>query len=186
MPGIDGAGLTGIQVRRGTKELNRFLFRFLLAAVAVFSFLCPCPLMGADSLITIGYTEDVMLLPWGIRLPARIDTGASMTSLDARSLTIRENMVAFRLPEAFGEREFELPIVRWGNVSSSMGVQRRPVVELDLCVGAARLKVTVNLNDRSGVRYPLIIGRNLLRNRFLVDSGKARLLPPSCSGSSPR
>jgi hypothetical protein len=134
----------------------------------------------------VGYVEDVVLLPWGIKLPARVDTGASMTSLDARNITVKENVVSFKLPAPFSEREFELPIVRWGHVKSSMGIQKRPVVEIELCVGSEKLKVTVNLNDRSGVRYPLIIGRNLLRQGFVVESSKKNLLPPACEEPQPK
>jgi hypothetical protein len=38
---------------------------------------------GQDK-IRIGLVEDIILLNWGIRMPARIDTGAAQSSLDAR------------------------------------------------------------------------------------------------------
>jgi len=41
-----------------------------------------------ESKILVGAVEEVILLPWGVKLPARIDTGSGMTSLDARDLTV--------------------------------------------------------------------------------------------------
>jgi len=52
---------------------------------------------GSKEKITIGAMEEVILLPWGVKLPARIDTGASTTSLDARELKIENDIAVFRL-----------------------------------------------------------------------------------------
>lgn len=35
----------------------------------------------AEEKIAIGLLEDMILLPWGVKLPARIDTGAATSSL---------------------------------------------------------------------------------------------------------
>ncbi len=178
----DGRGCMGYGVlRRG--RMNGVPAMVLLCLIVLTAGF-PSGLRSEDTFTIIGYTEEVVLLPWSIRLPARVDTGASMTSLDARNITVTEDRVRFKLPESFGEHEFDLPIVRWGHVRSSMGIQQRPVVQMDICVGAEKLRVKVNLNDRSGVKYPLIIGRNLLRKKFLVNPGKVRLLPPTCPEAS--
>ena len=42
----------------------------------------------AQDKITLGRTEKVILLPWGVKLPARIDSGAGVCALDARELQI--------------------------------------------------------------------------------------------------
>ncbi len=135
---------------------------------------------------TIGLVEDVLLLPWKVRLPARIDTGAATSSLDARSLTVKDNMAEFRLPEKYGGMAIRLPVVGWRTVRSAEARDRRPVVELDLCVGPKHLRVNVNLNDRSAVRYPLILGRNVLRKGFVVDCMRSNCAPPVCAEIPPR
>ncbi|HEY3275689.1 MAG TPA: RimK/LysX family protein [Syntrophorhabdaceae bacterium] len=173
------------KIETGARRQRAIRIGFLLmsaAAILFYSISAP----AAKDLATIGYIEEVVLLPWGIKLPARVDTGASMTSLDARDIVVKQKKVTFKLPEDFGEQEYDLPIVRYGNVTSSMGIQERPVVELELCVGTTKFKVLVNLNDRSAVKYPLIIGRNLLRREFLVDPGKRHLQPPACPGLRPK
>ncbi len=137
--------------------------------------------MHAQEKITLGLVEDVILLSWGIRLPARVDTGAARSSLDARDLIIKDNFAKFKLPKKYGGRQLRLPIVKWQTVRSAESKERRPVVELDLCIGPRRLSVQVNLNDRSKMKYPFIIGRDILRGNFVVDCMESRCAPPACS-----
>ena len=58
--------------------------------------------MEAQDKISIGVLEDVVLLPWGVKIPARVDTGAALTSLDARDLTIKDDVAEFRLADKYG------------------------------------------------------------------------------------
>ena len=124
--------------------------------------------------------EDVILLTWGIRLPARIDTGAAHSSLDARELTIKDNVAEFKLPAKYSGRQLRLPIIKWQTIRSAESKEQRPVVEIELCVGPKHLRSRVNLNDRSKVKYPLIIGRDILRENFVVDCMESKCAPPSC------
>jgi len=71
--------------------------------------------------------------------------------------------------------------VGWKSVRSAEHRERRPVVELEICLGPKRLKIRANLNDRSLVKYPMILGRNVLREGFVVDCDCVNLLPPSCA-----
>ena len=135
---------------------------------------------GAEEKIIIGTIEDVVLLPWGARLPARIDTGAAKSSLDARDLRVQDDMVEFKLPQKYGGLQLRLPIIEWRHVRSPDARERRPVVELEICLGSRRIRTKVNLTDRSMVKYPLILGRNFLRENFVVDVKRRKTVPPSC------
>ena len=130
--------------------------------------------------MTIGEVEDVILLPWGVKLPARIDTGAATSSLDARDLTIKEDTVEFKLPVKYGGMPLCLPVVGWKYIRSSEARERRPVVEMEFCLGPKRMRAKVNLNDRSTVKYPLILGRNVLKEDFIVDCKQSNCLTPTC------
>lgn len=134
----------------------------------------------AEDKIPIGVVEEVIILPWGVRMPARIDTGAATSSLDARGLIIKGNIAEFKLPDKYGGLQLKLPIVNWKVVRSAQAKNRRPVVEIELCLGPKRLLTKVNLIDRSGVKYPMIIGRNVLRENFVVDCMKSSCAPPAC------
>src|SRR3990172_7607898 len=129
--------------------------------------------------ITIGALEDVILLPWGVKLPARIDTGAAKSSLDAQELTIRDNMAEFRLPQKHGGLQLLLPIIEWRHIRTPDGRQRRPILELEFCIGSKRIRNKVNLTDRSLVKYPLILGRNFLKDNFIVDVKRSRTARPN-------
>ena len=131
--------------------------------------------------ITIGAVEEVTLLPWGVRLPARIDTGAPTSSLDARDLKIEDDIVEFKLPKKYSNLQLRLPVVMWHEVRGAEFKGRRPAIEITLCIASKVLRVHVTLNDRSMVEYPLIIGRNVLGGNFVVDVEQSKTTPPSCS-----
>lgn len=147
--------------------------------------ICCCPLApgmaSAEDKVTIGTVEDIILLPWKIKLPARIDTGAAKSSLDARELKVHEDWVEFKLPRKHGGQHLRLPIIEWRHVRTSEGLERRPVVELEICFGSDRIRTPVNLADRSMVKYPLILGRSFLKENFVVDVKRRRTSKPNCS-----
>jgi hypothetical protein len=157
-------------------KLRNSLMSFIMILVIL-----PIHAFGAEADTVIGAVEDIVLMPWNISLPARIDTGAATTSLDARELVVLDNnWVEFLLSEAGGGKKIKLPVKGWKQVKSSGAQQRRPLVELDICIGDKLLHIEANLMDRSRVQYPLLIGRNVLENGYLVDVRKTRVLPPRC------
>ena len=136
----------------------------------------------ASEKINIGVVEDVMLLPWGIILPARIDTGAASSSLDARDIKIKGNTVTFRLAPQYSGIELSLPIVKRKTIRSAEAREKRVVVELEICIASKRLRTRVNLNDRSRVQYPMLLGRSTLTNNFVIDCTQIKCTVPSCPG----
>ncbi|MBP1712982.1 MAG: ATP-dependent Zn protease [Deltaproteobacteria bacterium] len=134
----------------------------------------------AQEKVKIGLVEDVVIMPWKIRLPARIDTGAAVSSLDARDLKVIDNEVEFGLPSKYGRQKFRLPIVGWHTVRSAESKERRPIVEIELCIGPKLMRAKVNLNDRSRMKYPFLLGRNILMENFVVDCDRTYCAPPKC------
>jgi hypothetical protein len=130
--------------------------------------------------IKLGAVENVVLLPWGVLMPARIDTGAAVSSLDARNLKIKGKIVEFNLPQTYGGRKIILPISKWKTVKSAEARDRRPVVVIELCIGSKRIRTHVNLNDRSNVKYPLLLGRNTLAHNFLIECSSSYCTEPAC------
>ena len=134
----------------------------------------------AEEKVGVGLAEEVILVHWGIRMPARIDTGAATSSLDARNLAVKDGIAEFKLPDKYGGLELKLPVLKWRVTKSAMGQKRRPVVEIDLCLGSKHIRTEVNLMDRSGLNYPMLIGRNVLKKNFVVDCMKSYCAPPAC------
>lgn len=160
--------------------MDRWWRLFSLSILLCFC-LFPPGMARAEEKVTIGTVEDVILLPWKLKLPARIDTGAAKSSLDARELKVHEDWVEFKLPRKHGGLRLRLPIIEWRHVRTSEGLERRPVVELEICLGSDRIRTPVNLADRSTVKYPLILGRSFLKENFVVDVKRRRTSKPNCS-----
>jgi len=87
---------------------------------------------------------------------ARIDTGANMSSIDEK--------LAAEL--GFGQ------IVRTKKIRSSHGRSERPVVSAEVIVGGIRHSSEFTVIDRSHMKYPVLIGRNILENGFMIDPSK--------------
>ncbi len=108
---------------------------------------------------------------------ARIDTGATTTSIFATDIEIFErdgkNWVRFVIQNTDPEAEFpmEAPVARIVPIKKRgvEGHTRRPAVEMDLVMGEATRKVEVNLADRTGFEFPLLIGRDFLKGLAVVD-----------------
>ena len=130
--------------------------------------------------ITVGVVEDVILNPWGVSFAARIDTGADLSSLDARDLVVRNNVAEFNLGKRWGSRRLQLPVVEWTKVQTAMGTEKRPIVEISICLGSKHFNTLATLKDRSEMLYPFLIGRSALKGYYLVDASLSRAARPIC------
>ena len=133
--------------------------------------------MIGDQLI-IGRVENVFLAD-GMKFKARIDTGAGLTSLHAMDLIEFERdgkpWVRFTIQESKGgkQKEVERRVKRFINIKQLTGEpQRRPIVLMTINMGPLDERVEVTLTDRTGYLYEVLIGRNFLRDRAVVDVGK--------------
>ncbi len=115
-------------------------------------------------------------------VPARIDTGARTSSVWASNIKVTDQgKLSFCL---FGEASplfKKRPIVTSSYektvVASSVGaVQVRFKVKLRIIIKGRRIISSFTLSDRSQQVYPVLIGRNALRGKFIVDvkNGVAR------------
>jgi hypothetical protein len=130
--------------------------------------------------IMLGEVEDIVLLPWSITLPARIDTGAALSALDAREVSVWNNLADFKLGKRYGGLKLQLPIVGWREVRTALGSQKRPVVEIAICLGPKLIRTLTTLSDRSQMTYPFLVGRSVLNGSFMVDPSRSRAVEPTC------
>lgn len=149
------------------------------------------PAVGSETanLPILGATEDAILLPWGLKVRARVDTGAAVSSVDARSVQVRrlknERVVRFILAVDGGQRvALELPLAGYRRVTTADGGgEKRPVVTMDVCIDRQRIRAEFTLNDRSRMEYHILLGRNVLAGHFLVDAGGRHLSNPACQAT---
>ena len=111
----------------------------------------------------LGLVEEIELFGSTNRkkVHAKIDTGATKSSLDV--------MLASELKLG--------PVIESKLVKSAHGMKVRPVVEATISIRGKLLTAKFTLADRSHLRYPVLIGVNILRRGFLVDPQKSPVLP---------
>ena len=135
----------------------------------------------------VGAVENVVMLPWNVTIAARVDTGAATSALDARDIKVLSGKkeVEFRLPERCGGHLVRRKVHAWRIVTSSDGKsEERPEVEMEFRLGDRLLRTHVTLSDRSRMKFPLLLGRRTLSNRFIVDVAHTNLLSPECTESA--
>jgi len=156
-----------------------------LGAAWLFVFLFSAPGQAREK-TSVGFLEEVRIFPGDLFLQAKIDTGADNSSLHATSMMrIKrkgQTWVRFRVQDQNGRRHtLERPLVRMTGIKRDEGTrERRPVVELVICLGGVAKKVPVNLNDRSHYKYKVLVGRSFLQEDFLVDASRKFLTKPVC------
>jgi hypothetical protein len=139
--------------------------------------LVSCGTNGGGKVI-IGPVEEVVFVPWNVKLPARVDTGAATSSLYVLDVQTHGDQIEFRFPDPWGNQRHRLPVTNWRKIKSSDGVEeRRAVVTMEICLGGVRLQTPFSLDDRSRMHYPALIGRRTLEGRFVVDV--SRPAPPA-------
>jgi hypothetical protein len=146
----------------------------------------------------MGKIENVILLEKNLTLPAKLDTGAAVSSLSAENVEIFEKnnktWVRFTIPKVDQGKKmvFEEPLIRYTNIlnrseenaskTDAQKYSKRPVISLQICFGNQKKETLFNLTDRSQFQYPLLIGAEALKDfKVLVDVGRTNLSTGDCS-----
>lgn len=114
-------------------------------------------------------------------VPARIDTGAKTSSIWASTVTMKDGVLSVVL---FGEESafYTGKAVQFDNhdvtvVSTSTGeTQQRYKIRLLVRIKGKKVRAWFTLADRSTQVYPVLIGRNVLLGKFIVDVKRGRAL----------
>ncbi|PSW07429.1 ATP-dependent zinc protease family protein [Photobacterium lipolyticum] len=131
----------------------------------------------------LGEEEWVWLDSIQSRFKARIDSGATTSSLNAVDIQLFERdgkeWVRFNLnhtSEVYEQKPeiVEAPVLRWVKIrqSTSENAIRRPVIEAWVNLGPLHEKAQFALADRSQMVYPVLLGRDFFKDIALVDVGK--------------
>ena len=130
----------------------------------------------------IGEVEPFYFLPMKSPFYARIDTGATTSSLDCKDIEPferdGEKWVAFKLVnrKSGEEHVFEKKIERAFKVRRSGDDERRKAVKMDVKMGKETFSAVFSIADRSSFDYQGLIGRNILTGRFIVDTSTSYTL----------
>ncbi|GEO06709.1 hypothetical protein AAE02nite_43730 [Adhaeribacter aerolatus] len=113
---------------------------------------------------------------------AKIDTGAYTSAIhcsDIREATLGDGsrVIRFQLLDPshpqYDNKLFQFKEFTLRDIKSSFGdVQERYVIRTQIQLYEEILEADFSLSDRRDLKYPVLIGRALLQNNFLVDVSK--------------
>jgi hypothetical protein len=98
---------------------------------------------------------------------ARVDTGAATSSLGVKWIKEEEGVISCLLPnkQVVTFDSFKKKIIK-----SSFGhTEERYVVKILINVLGRKVRTNFTLADRSKMKFPILLGRKLLKGKFMVD-----------------
>ena len=116
---------------------------------------------------------------------ARVDSGAKPSSLKATKIKIfskgLEEWVRFEVNPIQDNRSISIlcqaKLVGLRTVKSSQGIaEERPVIKTLVTIGNQDFDIEVTLANRDTMEYRMLLGREALNERFLVDPSKSFLM----------
>lgn len=104
-------------------------------------------------------------------IPARVDTGAKTSAITVLSARIVDNELHV---DFFQSEDTQRTVIfkefKRSRVASSNGhIERRFKVRMQVRVGGKKIRAWFTLTDRSTRIFPVLIGRNVLVGKFLVN-----------------
>lgn len=135
---------------------------------------------------TIGWKETIELVTLDVReVQAKVDTGAKTSVLHCVHIEgFREQgthyvrFVPFGHEHALqgGQKSYTLPCKKQMVIKNSFGQEEcRFVVMIRVRLFEQEYDMELSLRDRSKMEYPMLIGRNFIRGKFLVDVSRSNL-----------
>ncbi|MEX2287650.1 MAG: ATP-dependent zinc protease [Planctomycetaceae bacterium] len=131
----------------------------------------------------IGWREWISLPHLGVRaIKAKIDTGARSSSLHAFDVETfkRKGKMVVRFSVHPLQRDArttvitEAEVLEFRQVRSSTGhAMLRPVIVTDVSLFGMRWPIELTLANRDEMGFRMLLGREALRRRFLVDPGRS-------------
>tara|TARA_R110000782_G_scaffold124850_13_gene216372 strand:+ start:1879 stop:2397 length:519 start_codon:yes stop_codon:yes gene_type:complete len=141
----------------------------------------------------LGWLESAVIKPWGIKVRAKLDSGALTSSIHATHIETYEigdeTWVKFTLTQPKNKSGtqvetkiiVEKPVIKETKIKEHSGDSMlRYVVEMKLCLNGRNYITPVTLVDRTNFHYPLLLGRRTLKNNVLIDPSKTFTANKSC------
>lgn len=136
-------------------------------------------------LLVIGSTDRVDFPEFKLEdIPCKIDTGASISAIHCHHVKLVEEngitQVSFMLldpsHEAYQQMVFKTTNFKERMIKNSFGsTECRYSIRTTIRLFGRTIRAEFTLSDRENMRYPVLLGKRLLKNRFLVDVSRDNL-----------
>ncbi len=106
----------------------------------------------------IGFIEPIICISKRHKesVRARIDSGATKSSIDS----------------ALAKKLGLGPILGEKRIRNAHGYETRKLVDMTISIAGKEITATFTIADRTHLRFPVLVGRNILRKGFLIDPNK--------------
>lgn len=138
------------------------------------------------ALNTIGRREYITIPELNLyNVIAKIDTGAYTAALHCNQIEEREvsgeKKLFFTVLDPshsdYNSHEYCFANYWKKTIKNSFGEsEERFIISVLICIGTRKVRSRISLTDRGSMRYPVLIGRRLLKNKFIVDVSKVFVL----------
>jgi hypothetical protein len=140
----------------------------------------------------IGRREQVDFPDLGLHnITAKIDTGAYTSALNCHDIRVVDGILYFKvLDPGHGQEDHKTKLFSQKDIRNSFGEsETRSLIKTRLKMGRRTILLTLSLTNRGTMRYPVLIGRRFLKNRYVVDVSqrnlaqlaiKSAIITPSC------
>lgn len=129
-------------------------------------------------MLILGRSDRVDLPGLGLTdIHAKIDTGAYTSSLHCSSAKLVDGKLEFVLldeehPEFTGMK-FTFDEYDQREIKNSFGqAELRFIIKTTVRIHGRTFKTQFSLSDRDNLKFPILLGRRVLKNRFLIDVSK--------------
>lgn len=130
----------------------------------------------------IGWREYVDFPEWGLQgIRAKVDTGARTSSLHVDDLKLLKNdLISFYVvvsEKRHRRKKVTAKRLRKGRVKSSTGERtHRWYVKTSIRIGQYEREIVLNLTDRGGMNFRMLLGRTAIEGALLVNVDRSFLL----------
>jgi hypothetical protein len=132
-------------------------------------------------MIVLGRCDRIDLPELGLQgIHAKTDTGAYTSSLHCCKVNVVDGQLEFVLldeehPEFTGMK-FIFKDFTQREIKNSFGIaENRYIIKTTVKIFNKIIRTEFSLSDRDNLRYPVLLGRKILRKRFLIDVTKKNL-----------
>ena len=139
--------------------------------------------MGEEKII-IGRSDKIDLPDFGIsNISAKIDTGAYTSSINCSSQKVtgkKNKTLTFKIVDSlhaeFEEYKHSTTDFSERNIKNSFEhIEKRYIIKTKILIFNKIIETEFSLSNRSNMRHPILLGRKLLKSRFIVDVSKFNL-----------
>ena len=139
----------------------------------------------SNELKIIGWRERVALPELKVeQVKAKIDTGARSSALHAFEIEEfklnHKSMIRFQIHPRQRDNKYtvraEAELLEYRKVTSSVGhSQMRPTILTTVQLGQQQWQIELTLTNRDVMGFRMLLGRQAMRDRFLINPGKSFL-----------